>query len=377
MDMKLQRFYNLEQHIQPGKVLVVYGPRRVGKTTLLQDTLDHTALKYKLDSGDNIRTQKALSSQDFTLIKEYVSGYDLLAIDEAQQIPNIGMALKIIVDQHPHLRVIATGSSSFDLANTVGEPLTGRKKTLTLYPLAQLELLKHYNRYELRQRVEDFLIFGSYPDVITAESREQKIMILNELVDSYLFKDILASEQIKNSRLLIDLLRLIAFQIGNEVSLSELGQQLGIDVKTVKRYLELLEKTFVIINIGGFSRNLRSEITKKQKYYFVDNGIRNAVISLFNPLDTRNDIGALWENFVVIERLKKRSYQNIYGNAYFWRTYGQQEIDIVEEREGKLFAYECKWSEKKSMKVPSEWHTAYPDASFLVINPENYLEFIG
>jgi len=374
----IKRFYdNLEKYIKPGKVLVLYGARRVGKTTLLKKFLEQTKLKYRLDSGDNIRIQQLLSSQDFKLIGEYVAGYDLIAIDEAQQIPNIGMGLKIIVDQNPKLRVIATGSSSFDLSNQIGEPLTGRKQTITLFPIAQLELAGFHNRYELKQQLEDFLIFGSYPEVVTTKSRTEKIKLLQELVDSYLFKDILSLEQIKNSRILLDLVKLLAFQIGSEVSLSELSGKLKIDVKTVDRYLDLLEKTFVIARVGGFSGNLRSEITSKQKYYFLDNGIRNGVISQFNSFSDRDDLGGLWENFVAIERLKKRSYKNIYGNAFFWRTYGQQEIDIVEEQDGKLSGFEVKWSTKKDSHAPSEWTANYPEANFSVITPDNYLDFVS
>jgi uncharacterized protein len=376
--MEIKRFYdNLEQYLHPGKVLVLYGPRRVGKTTLLQSMLRKTSLRHKLDSGDNIRTQEALSSRDFSLIKEYIAGYDLIAIDEAQQIPEIGMALKIIVDQYPDVRVVATGSSSFDLANTIGEPLTGRKRTLILYPIAQYELLNHFNSYELRERLEEFLIFGSYPDVITASSRKEKIIILNELVESYLLKDILAMQKIKNPRMLLDLLKLLALQVGQEVSLNELGRQLGITTKTVQHYIDLLEKTFIIKSVHGFSRNLRSEITKKQKYYFLDNGIRNGVIGLFGPLDSRNDVGFLWENFIFSERIKKRSYLDMYGGMYFWRTYAQDEIDIIEEHEGALFAYECKWSDTTSRGAPRAWKQAYPDSTFSTITPKNYMEFIG
>jgi len=373
----LKRIYDdLDSYLEPKKALILYGPRRVGKTTLLNNFLSHTKLKYKLDSGDNIRTQHILSSQDFSQILEYIEGYELIAIDEAQQIPNIGMGLKIIVDQAPGIRVIATGSSSFDLAHQVGEPLTGRKRTLELYPVSQLELLSHFNKMELKEKLEEFLIFGSYPEVITADSRKRKTEILQELADSYLMKDILSHERIRASKPLLDLLKLLSFQIGNEVSTHELATQVGLDSKTVNRYLDLLEKTFVIVKIGGFSRNLRKEIASKCKYYFLDNGVRNAVINQFNPIDSRADVGGLWENFISIERLKKRAYKNIYGDTYFWRTYDQKEIDIVEEREGNLFGYECKWSVKKKISAPKDWVKAYPGAKFHTINPKNYLPFI-
>lgn len=366
----------LDSRIQPNKVLIIYGPRRVGKTTLLHQFLNQTAYRYKLDSGDNMRTQQILGSQDFSLITQYAEGYELIAIDEAQNIPNIGMGLKILVDQIPGIRVIATGSSSFELAGQTGEPLTGRKRTIVLYPLAQMELLSAWNRLELRERLPDFLIYGTYPEVLTAETRQDRIELLTELTQSYLLKDILALDRIKNSRTLLDLLKLLAFQIGSEVSINELANTLGVDAKTVKRYLDLLEQTFVIVRLGAFSRNLRQEITNKAKYYFLDTGVRNAIIANFNSLDMRNDQGALWENFVLMERLKFRAYSGIHGNMYFWRTYQQQEIDFIEERDGTLFAYECKWSEKRKTRVPASWVQTYPGASFEVITPENYQGFV-
>lgn len=373
----ITRFYSdLGSLLQPQRVLIIYGPRRVGKTTLLKQFLATTSFRYKLDTGDNIRTQQVLSSQNLPLLREYAEGYDLLALDEAAQIPNIGMGLKLIVDNLPNIRVIATGSSSFDLSHQIGEPLTGRKRTLTLYPIAQLELLSQHNRYELKEKLEEFLIFGSYPEVVTARTKKEKITILQELVDSYVFKDILTLERVKGTKILLDLLKLLAFQIGNQVSLNELSIQLGIDVKTVGRYLDLLEKTFIITRLGGFSRNLRSEITSKSKYFFLDNGVRNAVIAQFNPLDSRNDTGQLFENFIIMERTKKRSYKGIYGTAYFWRTHQQQEIDLIEERDGKLFAYECKWSVKKKVVAPKEWISIYPNATFAVITAQTYLDFI-
>lgn len=374
----ITRFYNnLATFLKANRALIIYGPRRVGKTTLLQNFLNKTSLKYKLDSGDNIRIQELLGSQDFPRILEYAKGYELIVLDEAQLIPNIGMGIKILVDQVQGLKVIATGSSSFDLANQVGEPLTGRKTTLILYPIAQLELLNEHNKYELKQNLESYLIFGSYPEVLIANSREEKIQVLEELVNSYIFKDILALQQVKGSKTLLDLLKLLAFQVGNEVSLNELATNLSIDVKTVSRYLDLLEKAFIIIRLTAFSRNLRSEVVSTSKYFFYDNGIRNAVISQFNALDSRNDTGGLWENFLVAERMKKRSYKRIHGYSYFWRTYGQKEIDFIEEREGKIFPYEFKWSAKDKILPPKEWKLAYPKAAdFSVVTPDNYLDFI-
>ncbi|MEK7085934.1 MAG: ATP-binding protein [Patescibacteria group bacterium] len=374
--MKIPRIYkNLDKYIKPNKVLVIYGPRQVGKTTLLKDFLVTSKWKYRLDTGDNIKLHELFKSQDFNSLKEYAYGKELIIIDEAQRIPGIGQGLKILTDQVENLRLIATGSSSFELAGQIGEPLTGRKTSLILYPISQIELQSIYNSYELKEKLNEWLIFGSYPEIITAKNKQEKIRLLEELTQSYLFKDILELEKIKNSKILLDLLRLIAFQLGQEVSLTELATQLGIDYKTVGRYLDLLEKTFVIYNLRGFSRNLRKEITKKSKFYFYDNGIRNTIISNFNEPALRNDLGALWENFLFMERLKKRACKEIFANCYFWRTWDQKEVDLVEEREGKLFGYEFTWKNKKS-KQPKEWLNTYPEASYEVITSENYLNFI-
>lgn len=376
--MILPRTYdNLNLFLKPNKVLVIYGSRQTGKTTLLKKFLSENegSFRYKLDSGDDINTQIVLGSSDFKKIIDYAKGYDLIAIDEAQRIKNIGMGLKILIDQLPNIKIIVTGSSSFELAGQIGEPLTGRKITLTLFPLSQIEMAKLYNDYDLRNRLDEYLIFGSYPEVLISDSIADKKRILEELVGSYLLKDILELEKVKSSKLLLDLLRLLAFQVGSEVSLSELGRQLGIDSKTVARYLDLFEKSFVIINIRGFSRNRRKEITSKSKYYFLDNGIRNAIIANFNALDIRDDIGKLWENFLVVERLKKQSYNQLYSNNYFWRTWDQKEIDWVEERDGRLFGYEFKWK-SKSLKSSAAWRENYPDATLEIIDNENYLAFV-
>ncbi|MBI2427012.1 MAG: ATP-binding protein [Candidatus Kerfeldbacteria bacterium] len=375
--MKIPRYpEQLDAFLEPEKVLVIYGPRQVGKTTLLNDFLSKTPLTYRLDNGENVLIQEILSSHNFSKIQEYAQSVELIAIDEAQKIPQIGLALKILVDNVPNIKVIATGSSSFELAGQVGEPLTGRKRTLTLFPVAQRELLKLHTPFELQQRLENSLIFGGYPEVLTTENAEKKKQILTEIVSSYLLKDILELERVKSSKILLDLLRLIAFQVGSEVSHSELAQQLGIDYKTVARYLDLCEKAFILYNLRGFSRNLRKEITKKSRYYFLDTGVRNAIIANFNPLHLRDDVGKLWENFCVVERLKHQAYEPIYSNNYFWRTWDQREIDWVEEREGKLFGYEFKW-EARNVRTPKEWSTTYPESEFMTIHKENYLSFVS
>ena len=373
----IDRFLKIDSFLVPGKALILYGPRRAGKTTLLKSYLDSCGLRYRLETGDDVRIRNLLGSGDLKQIVAFAEGFELVAIDEAQQIPDIGMGLKILVDHLPALRIIATGSSSFDLAGAIGEPLTGRKRTLTLFPISQMELKRKFNSYDLRQRLEEYLVYGSYPETVMAEGRKEKIELLEELVGSYLLKDVLAMDRIRSSRTLLDLLKLIAFQVGSEVSLNELATHVKLDVKTVGRYLDILEKAFVIVRLGGFSRNLRNEVTSKAKYYFLDNGIRNAVIGQYNLLDSRNDIGALWENFIVAERLKKRSYTGIYGNIYFWRTYDGKEIDYVEERDGGLFGFECKWTMKKKDKPPKKWLESYPDATFELVTPDNYIEFVG
>ena len=372
----IERFYkNIDKLLKPNRALIIYGPRRIGKTTLLNNYLNKIRYKYLLDTGDNVETRQIFGLPDFEKIIDYAAKYELIAIDEAQLIPNIGSGLKILVDQVPNIKVIATGSSSFDLANQVGEPLTGRKITINLYPLLQSELLTIFNKYELKKNLSDFLIFGSYPEVITAKTRTGKIAIIKEIVTSYLLKDILSFERIKSSKVLLDLIKLLAFQIGSEVSFNEIATQLSVNARTVTRYIDLLEKSFIIVNLGSFSRNLRKEVTRKNKYYFLDNGIRNGVIDQFNDLDKRDDIGKLWENFIVMERIKMLDYKKIYGHLYFWRTYEQKEIDIVEERDGKLAGYEIKWKKDK-VKPPKDWLATYKNAEYKVINQDNYLDYV-
>jgi len=372
----ITRYYkNLVSILPEGKVLIIYGPRQVGKTTLLHMLLEGTGLKYKIDSGDNIRIRNILGSEDFQLIKEYASGYELIVIDEAQNIAGIGKGLKIMVDQMPGLKIIVTGSSSFNLEQEVGEPLTGRRRVLILFPLSQLELKAYHNPYELKEKLHQFLVYGSYPEVYTAESDQDRIEILQELVGSYLLKDVLGYDRLRSPKQLMDLLKLLAFQVGQEVSIHELAQVVGLNVRTVERYLYLLEKGFVLHRLGAYSKNLRSEITKKSKYYFYDNGIRNGIILQFNPLDMRNDTGQLWENFLVTERFKFLHYTRKFVNRYFWRSYRQQEVDYIEEVDGQLSAYEFKWGKKKAT-LPSEFNKAYSVKEFKTINRDNYRNFI-
>jgi predicted AAA+ superfamily ATPase len=370
-----RKYEDIGRYLEPNKVLAIFGPRRVGKTTLVKNFLSKTRLRWRYESGDDLRIHEVLGSRNIDRLVEFAEGYDVIAIDEAQRVPDIGLALKMMVDHVPGIRLIATGSSSFELAGQIGEPLTGRKRTLSLFPVAQLELRSLYNAYDLKEQLEDRLVYGSYPEAVLGETRERKREVIEELSRSYLLKDILELDRVKSSKVLLDLLRLLAFQLGNEVSLNELAKKLDIDTKTVGRYLDLFEKAFVLFNVRGYSRNLRNEITRKSKYYFYDNGIRNALIANFNPLSLRDDKGALFENFVFMERLKKREYEKISANTYFWRTWEQQEVDIVEEREGKLFGYEVKFSDQNA-KAPSQWTGTYPEASFEVVTKENFLDFV-
>lgn len=372
----IDRIFQLNKLIKKEKVLIIYGPRRVGKTTLLQEYLKTTNLKYKWETGDDILVQSSLGSSDLTGILQRYDGYELIAIDEAQNIPDVGKGLKLLVDNKPGIHIVITGSSSFNIEQQTGEPLTGRKRTITLYPFATQELCALRNRHELSQELDSALIFGRYPEVYLAQSRSEKIEILTELVNSYLLKDVFALASVRGTREFVDLLKLLAFQVGNEVSPHELAVQLNIDIKTTKKYLEALEKAFVIKRLTPYSKNLRKEITKKCKYYFVDNGIRNGLISQFNPLADRNDTGQLFENFFMIERMKYVSNNKLYRNQYFWRTYGGQEIDLIEEYDGKLFPYEIKWNEKARANSRSEWNNNYASEKIVTINSGNYLDYL-
>lgn len=363
--------------MEPNKVVVLYGPRQVGKTTMMKEILKSIPNESLLVSGEDRRVQAWLGSQSIDTLRQYIGRYRVLAIDEAQKVNQIGLNLKLIVDHIEGIRVLATGSSSFELANQVGEPLTGRKWQYVLYPIAQMEIGQMEARHQTEAMLPFRLIYGAYPEVLLKPDLEDKRQILNGIVDGALYKDLIELDDVKKSQKVIDILRLIAFQIGNEVSLHEIGTQVHLDLRTVEKYLDLLEKSFVVKRVYGFSRNLRKEITKSSRFFFLDNGIRNAIIQNFNPLEIRNDVGQLWENYCFIERLKYNSYSNRGGNVYFWRTYDQKEIDLVEERGGNLFGYEFKWGTALKQKAPKLWTTTYPDASFEVVNPNNYLSFIS
>ena len=363
--------------MRPGKVMLLLGPRRVGKTSFIRQWLKNNSAQVLILNGEDLETVASLSNRTVENYMRIAGKHDTIIIDEAQKIPDIGMILKLMVDELPHLKIVATGSSVFDLSNRLGEPLTGRSNTFYMYPLAQMELAKQETALQTRAKLEERLIYGSYPELWQYPGNTEKAEYLKDLVNNYLFKDILVYDGVRNSSRMIDLLRLIAFQIGKEVSVHELAQQMGISRATVEKYLDLLSKVFILFKVPAFSRNLRSEIAKSSKWFFYDNGVRNALISNFQPMKLRNDKGELWENYMIAERIKYQNYKGLMANNYFWRTYQQQEIDWVEEREGNLFAYEIKWSANKKIKAPSAWRDTYKKSKFQNINTENYLDWIG
>ena len=361
----------------PGKVVVLYGPRQVGKTTLCKEIITVSPLRSKFINADELIYREALSSQNSQRLGEVIGDAELLIIDEAQRVPSIGLNLKIMVDTFPKVKVIATGSSSFDLANQISEPLTGRSLTYTLFPISYREISETLGKLESRNQLERWLIWGGYPAITSTDNPELREQLLGNLVGSSLYRDILELDGIRRSDKIINLLRLLAFQIGFEVSIAELATSLAIHRQTIEKYLDLLEKSFVIFRVDGFSRNLRKEITKNSRYYFYDNGVRNSLIQNFNPPDLRQDIGQLWENFLVVERRKANQFSDRAVNSYFWRTYDQKEIDCIEEFGGRLHGYEFKWN-KGVIKntVSNEFRLAYPESELLLINKVNFEGFI-
>lgn len=364
--------------IIPQKVLILLGARRVGKTELIRKYLeDLDPNEYLLFNGEDQRTLDLFAERSIDNYKRLIGNQKLLIIDEAQKIHGIGLKLKLIVDEIKGIAIIATGSSVFDLSNKLGEPLVGRENTIRLFPLAQMEFKQHENYLETNRKLEERLVFGGYPELEVYEDWDRKADYLEGIVNSYLLRDILEFEGIRKADKIMDLLRLLAFQVGKEVNVEELASSLkGVSRNTVENYLDLLSKVFIIYNVRGYSGNLRKEVTKTSRWYFYDNGIRNAIIRNFNRLDFRTDKGELWENYLMAERIKYNSYTKKRVNYYFWRTYDQQELDLVEEEAGKLRGYEFKWNAKKKIKAPGGWRNGYPDAKFDVVNTDNYLDFI-
>jgi predicted AAA+ superfamily ATPase len=371
------RLATLKKNLDPRKVNVVLGIRRSGKTSLLEKFLEAYEHKYLFLNGDDIQAQDLLSRQSITQFQNLLAGYKLLVIDEAQQVPNIGLNLKLIIDHIKDVTVLVTGSSLFDLDQKLGEPLTGRKKTFKLFTIAQLELNAYENPLESSANLDNRLVYGSYPEVITAINNHEKEIYLREIVNSYLLKDILVYDGIKNSNKIYKILQLLAYQVGKDVAFDELATHVSMSKNTVEKYLDLLEKNFILYKLSSFSSNPRKELSKKKRFYFHDNGIRNALINNFNPLSIRNDVGELWENYIFYERMKFLEYNDIFVNRYFWRTYDQQEIDLVEGRNQCLSAFEVKYNSKAKYKFSKYWLEHYPEAVNQVIHKDNYMEFIS
>ena len=370
----------LEYIKTPQKAALVFGARRVGKTVLIRQILKKFEDRALLLNGEDYDAQALLEERSAANFRRLLAGKDILAVDEAQSVPDIGRKIKLILDEVSGIHVIASGSSSFDLMNKAGEPLVGRSAVFYLTPFSHKEISEREDALAVQQNLENRLVYGSYPEVVLMESPRQKEEYLRDIVSAYLLKDILALDGLRSSSKILDLCRLVAFQAGNEVSCEELGKQLGMSKTTAEKYLDLLSKVFIIFRLGAFSRNLRKEVSKTAKWYFFDNGIRNAVIGSFAPLALRQDTGALWESYLIGERLKSMYNSGAYYNRYFWRTYDRQEIDLIEESGKELSAFELKWGSggkaAARSKIPAAFAGAYPHASFSVIDQKNYLSFL-
>lgn len=367
---------DLTELIKKGqKVLIIYGPRQAGKTTLINHiTKDFHEDEIKRFVGDDLFTQNIFSRNELTSLKSVIGSAKYLIIDEAQKIDNIGDSLKLLIDNCQPLTILASGSSSFELADKVSEALTGRSQTFWLYPFAHEEIKEKYSNMSADLAMSDWLRFGMLPAVVTQSDEKSKRAYLDNYINNYLYRDILSFKKVKKPKKVVDLLALLALQIGNEVNVAELAQNISLSQQATANYLDLLEKMFIIVNVRGFSRNLRKEISKTSKYYFLDTGLRNALIHNFNPLNIRDDVGDLFENWFIVEKMKQANNHQNPANYYFWRTTDQQEIDLIEERDGKLIAYECKWSPKKNPKAPIAFANAYLNAEYKVINPSNFAD---
>ena len=372
----------VERHIQSsiqsqlggGKAIVIMGARQVGKSTLLRQMLGERQDVIWMN-GDDLDIQELFSSITSTRIRAILGSKRILVIDEAQRISDIGLRLKLITDQVPDVQVIATGSSSFELASKVNESLTGRKREFRMYPLTFGEMVQHTQFLDEVRMIPHRMVYGYYPEVVCNPGDERAI--LKELSDSYLYKDILSLDSINKPDKLVRLLKALALQIGSQVSYNEIGTLIGLDSKTVERYVDILEKSFIVFRLGTFSRNLRNELKASRKIYFWDLGIRNAVIGNLAQIENRTDAGELWENFVIAERMKRNAYKCSFAQSYFWRTRQQHEIDYLEEEDGILYAFEFKWNLRKAnVKCPESFKTAYPEAVYKVITPENIEEFL-
>ena len=363
----------IDNYSKSNKAIVIMGSRQVGKTTLLKQKFpenDDCMWFY----GDDLDTQQLFANITATRLRNIIGRHTTVVIDEAQRIQDIGLRMKLITDQMPDVRLVATGSSAFELANRLNEPLTGRKWEFRMFPISFAEMVDHHGlQHELRM-IPQRLVYGYYPEVVTSEGMEREV--LKSLSDSYLYKDLFALGNIKKPEKLVLLLQALAYQVGSQVSYNELANTVGIDAKTVETYVQLLEKSYVIFRLPGFSRNLRNELKNSRKIYFYDNGIRNALISNFSRVEGRMDVGALWENFVVSERMKRNEYGRGWCNSYFWRTKDQSEIDYLEEMDGRLYAYEFKYNGKRKAKLPPSFEKAYPGSEFQEITPDNIENFL-
>ena len=367
----------IDKQIGKQKVVMLYGSRRTGKTTIIRNIAEKYGKSVLLLQGEDMDVAASLAQRTVANYRRLTKGKKIIIVDEAQAVPEIGLVLKLMIDNLSGITIIATGSSSFDLVNKTGEPLVGRNLVYQLYPIAQCELAKEEDQMATIGNLEQRLIYGSYPELWQIEDTDDQQNYLHQLVNSYLLKDLLMLENIKGADVVYKLLQMLAHQVGSQVSTVELGNRLQINKGTVERYLDLLTKVFVIFPLSGYSSNLRKEVTKSKKWYFYDNGIRNALINKFDVLHKRDDIGKLWEQYVMSERMKYNAYRKYNVQYYFWRTYDGQEIDLLELKNGKLQALECKWQSSKRVKVPAAFEKAYPDANFNVIDKNNYLDWIG
>ena len=375
--MDIQRLVakDIEKKIGKQKVIMLYGTRRTGKTTIIEDIAERHGKDALLLQGEDMQVAELLSQRTIANYKQLTKGKKLIIIDEAQAVPEIGQVLKLMIDNVKGITIIATGSSSLDLVNKTGEPLVGRNLMYMLYPIAQAELAPTEGLLATTRNLEQRLVYGSYPELWQLDEAREQQTYLKQLVNSYLLKDLLMLENIKGADVLYKLLQLLAWQVGSEVSTVELGKNLLLNKLTVERYLDLLTKVFIIYPLSGYSNNLRKEVSKSKKWYFYDNGIRNALINNFSPLHARNDIGQLWEQYILSERIKHNSYKKYQPEYFFWRTYDGQEIDLLELNNMKLTAIECKWKHRKE-KIPAAFAKAYPEASFNLLDQSNYLEWI-
>lgn len=364
----------IKQKFFKGKAIIVVGPRQVGKTTLLKmlaSEYDRKVLVWNCDEPD---VRRKLTEPTSTMLGNETAGYDIVFIDEAQRVQNIGITLKLLIDNYREKQVVVTGSSAIELSNSINEPLTGRKYEYVLFPFSAEELMIENGMQEERRLLERRLIYGAYPEVVNNPGEERET--LTNLVSSYLYKDIFAFQDVRKPEIIEQLLQALALQIGSEVSFNELGRLLGLNSITVQRYIDLLEKSYVIFHLRSFSRNVRSELKKSRKIYFCDNGVRNALIGDYKPLALRTDTGALWENYLISARMKHNAYNAFYGKSYFWRTQQQQEVDYIEDFDGVLHAYEFKWSGSKQPRLTETFVKNYPNYTFNVVNRDNYLDFI-